>query len=109
MLDPDDFIDHEEIFADDYDGQADADEDYDIYHASFTIVPGGDVDHATLVFWRNGVEHFRQQWGISLYYGYRYNGQDIPISEERAQHILENIGGDVDEYDWEAQDWVYVE
>ena len=108
-LDPNDFVDTDEIEDwDDYD----ADE---ITHAGFTIVPGDQVDHASLIYRADGVYgpegSTRQRWGISLYYGYRYNGDDIPIPDAYARHILENLASHtpIEEYDWAGDNNTYFE
>jgi hypothetical protein len=78
-LDPDDFVD--------FDGSID--------YANFTIIPGDEVDHASLVFRRDGVTFLGGQtgecWAIDLYYPGRYNGDSIPISGRHARHILEKV------------------
>jgi hypothetical protein len=47
-----------------------------------------------------------------MYYGYRYNGQDIPIHDPDAiRHILEKLAGTIylAEYDWAGDDHAYFE
>lgn len=45
-----------------------------------------------------------------MYQGYHYNGQDIPIADDAAEHILETLGEKpFDEYDWTGRDWTYFE
>jgi len=108
-LDPNDFVDTDEAFEDDYD----ADE---ITFAGFTIVPGDQVSHAELVYWADGVSFLGGRpsvcWAISLYQGYHYNGQDLPLHDpDEARHVLETLSGTTElaEYDWAAQDWAYFE
>jgi hypothetical protein len=108
-LDPNDWIDVDEMFPDDYGPD-------EITYAGFTIVPGDTTDYCSLIWWADGVNleggGTGCNWAISMYYGYRYNGQDIPIGDYAAEHILKNLSGKGNnwkEYDWAAQDWVYAE
>lgn len=108
-LDPNDFVDTDEVFDDEYNGQND---DGRITYAEFTIVPGSEVSHASLVYHDDGVSFLGgstgANWAISLYYGYRYNGQDLPISDKAARHVLEKLGDsgrDLSATDWTAYDW----
>lgn len=106
-LDPNDFVDADEVFEDDYD----ADE---ITYANFVIVPGPDVNYTSLVFNAEGIYgpsgRSGSRWGINMYYGYRYNGDAIPIAESHAEYILDNIGDhDHESFDWAAQNWTYFE
>lgn len=101
---PEDFLDLEEMFGDEEPPE-------EITHASFTIIPGDNVNHASLVYWANGVEGTRMNWGLSMYYGYRYNGPDIPIGDSQAKRILENLvgaGEELEDIDSDTN-WVYVE
>lgn len=108
MIDPNDFVDTDAVFEDDYDPEK-------VTMATFTIVHGDEVNHAELVFRDDGI-HFlgrstRAKWGVSLYEGYHYNGQDLPIRPEAARHVLETVSGttNLEEYDWSAQNWAYFE
>lgn len=107
-LDPNDFVDPDDVFEEEYD----ADE---ITLASFTIVPGEGVNHAELVYQANGISFLGgstgSNWAIDLYYGYRYNGQNLPIPDDAARHVLEKLSGtnNFEDYDWAAQDWAYFE
>lgn len=108
-LDPNDFVNPDDVFEDDYDAEK-------ITLATFTIVPGDQVDHATLVYNERGHAFLGgsggPKWAISLYYGYRYNGQDLPLHDpDEARHVLETLSGttNLEEYDWAAQDWAYFE
>lgn len=109
-IDPNDFVDTDEAWKDE-----DYNPDDGITHADFTIIPGGQVDGATLVYKARGANlagrDFGTPWAISLYQAYRYNGQDIPISHVAAEHILRNLAGtnNLEDYDWVAQDWTYFE
>lgn len=108
-INPDDLINVGQVFGDDNDDRS------TVTYAEWTIVPGGDVNHAALVFRRGGMEFLGgstgTEWGISLYQGHHYNGQTLPISEAAARHVLETLAGsrDLDGYDWAAQDWTYFE
>jgi hypothetical protein len=107
-LDPNGWIDTDEVFPDDYD-------DDSITYAEFTII-SGDAESLSLVYWDDGVRleggSTGCNWGLSFYSAYRYNGQTIPIYDSSAEHILSNLsseGNNWKEYDWAAQDWVYLE
>lgn len=108
QLDPNDFIDTDAVFDAEYNPDR-------ITLATFTIVPGDQVNHCELVYWDDGVTFLGgptgTNWAISMYYGYRYNGDDIPIMPDAARHILETLAGsrDLKDYDWAAQNWVYCE
>jgi hypothetical protein len=109
QLDPNDFVDADEVFGDDYDADS-------ISCAWFTIVPGGEVDHASLVYYEDGHSFLGgtpgTKWAISLNGGYRYNGQDLPLHDPRApRHVLEELSGteDLSEFDWPAVNWAYFE
>ena len=108
-LDPNDFVDTDEVFEDDYDPD-------EITLATFTIVPGDSVDHATLVYNEHGFSFLGgssgPKWAIDLYSGYRYNGQPLELHDpDQARHVLETLAGtsEFSEYDWSAQDWAYFE
>lgn len=107
-LDPNDFVDLDEAFEDDYDPD-------EITYAEFTIVPGDQVNHAALVYSSRGVSFLGgstgTNWAISLYQGYHYNGQDLPISGDVARHVLETLAGtrDLESYEWAAHNWTYFE
>lgn len=108
-IDPRDFVDPDDVFEDDYDPD-------EITLASFTIVPGGEVAHATLEWRANGISFLGgstgTNWAIGLYYGYRYNGQDLPLHDpDAARHVLEKLSGttNLEDYDWAAQNWAYFE
>lgn len=110
MTDPNEFVDVDEAFKDEPDYNPD-----EITFAEFTIVPGDDVNHAALVYWADGVSFFGGstgcKWAISLYQGYHYNGQDLPIGDDAAQHVLETLADnrELEEYEWTAQNWTYFE
>lgn len=107
-INPDDLIDIDQVFGDEHDAST-------VSYAEFTIVPGEQVNHAALVFRRGGISFLGGDtglnWAISLYQGYHYNGQDLPIGEQAARHVLEKLAGsrDLAGYDWAAQDWTYFE
>ena len=107
--DPNDFVDVDAAFNDDYDPG-------EITLATFTVVPGDQVAHAELVYKAHG-HHFLggsagPEWAIGLYYGYRYNGQNLPLHDpDEPRHVLEILAGtrSLEEYDWTGQDWAYFE
>lgn len=110
-LNPNDFVDPDEVFEDDYDAE-------EISLAEFTIVPGDDINHAALVWSKKGIgqpgggRRSGPTWALSMYYGYRYNGDDIPIPDASAKHILGNLlgaGASAEDTDWAALGWAYFE
>lgn len=105
-LDPNDWIDPDDVFEDDYDAER-------ITYAEFVIIRG-DHENLSLVFWDTGISleggSTGCNWALSFYSGYQYNGQDIPIGDYAAEHVLSNLAKrDLESFDWEAQDWTYFE
>jgi hypothetical protein len=108
-LNPNDFVDVDEAFEDDYDPD-------EITLATFTIVPGDQVGHAYLEYNERGHAFLGgsggPKWAIGLYQGYHYNGQSLPLHDpDEARHVLETLSGtsNLEEYDWAAQDWADFE
>lgn len=94
MLDPNDFVDVNEATG----GKK-------IERATFTIIPGTNRN-AALRFRAGGIGFLGAQtshnWAISLYSGNKYNGQDLPISDEAARHVLEKLARsrDIEDFEW---------
>jgi len=109
QLDPNDFVDADEVFGDDYNPDR-------ITWASFVVVPGNADDHATLSYYDRG-HHFLggssgPKWAIELYSAFRYNGQALPLHDPgEPRHVLEKLSGgeDLESYNWAAQSWTYFE
>lgn len=108
-LDPNGFVNIDEAFDDEWDDQPD-----EIRYAEFGLISGLS-GKATLIYKSDGISleggATGTKWAIALYSGYHYNGQDIPIRERAARHVLETISGmdSLDEYEWTAQNWTYFE
>lgn len=107
-LDPDEWVDAEEVFGDDYDPEA------GITRAEFTLIPYEGVYRLLLVFKADGVrlrgEKPEMSWGLSFYSAYRINAA-IPIPRDHAKLILSKLSGtnDFADYDWAEKDWTYFE
>jgi len=108
-LDPNDFVDVDEAFEDDYEPDR-------ITLASFVVVPGGQVASASLEYNERGFAFLGgsggPKWAIDLYSGYHYNGQALPLHDpDEPRHVLETLSGTdgLASYDWAAQDWTYFE
>ena len=102
-LDPNNFVDVDDVFPKYHD------ED-EISYAEFVIIPGTDTNGASLIYRKRGVEGTSQEWGLSMRYGYIYNGPSIPISKRDADRILDNLYSQpLDEVDWETDEHSYFE
>ena len=102
-LDPNNFVDVEAAFA-----------DVDV-PPNPTDAPTYDPDEITFAEFEisqsTSLIYHREEWRLTMYSGFRYNGPDVRVGPQQAKEVLTNLADNrqLDEFDWPAQHWVHFE